>query len=582
MQKLLAYKPEPFPELDTETGQNGFYSMTGAGDTHREGDDALEYMTDEWPGEYPEDEFGRRRRPRVSAAGRRKTIRIPASRRSAMPRIKPPLSRAILPRRPFPTIAPPIVPIAFVPPWGRRSGFEPVQPWETPRPDDRYRADQAGPEGSGTPSASPPTEEPTSEYVRWVQECLNRTLGLNLPLDGVMGMKTRSAVRMFQERRGLAITGLVGPKTQAALNAACRDPSHAGESTYPAEISVPLFHTGLGEEAFVDFENPEYEEDLFLGKAIRKATHAVSHAARSVGKAAGGAARTAYKTARKGYQTASRYSRPPGLGAAIKFAGDVARGKNVGRAFRAAAKAGIADVRDRMRYAQVAASFVPGVGTGVAAALGAANALAAGRPITEAVIEAARAAVPGGPLAQAAFDVGVNLARGRSLSQASLAAARNRMPPGARAAFDTAVALAKGQSLQKAAWAGASHVLPKSPFAADALAFARRAASGRNLQLAALSPTGQRVYRQVRREIGELECEDQPEFEIPSADEMRIVEHELLLFNNQLAAGRDEELRNWFYGCTPCAKGWKICRKPIVPDDGSCKWIREHIYRCRC
>lgn len=79
------------------------------------------------------------------------------------------------------------------------------------------------------------------------------------------------------------------------------------------------------------------------------------------------------KYAKKVGKIAAHYSMPPWLGATIQFAGDVARGKNVARAFRAAAKAGIKDLRERMRYAQMVAPFVPGVGTGVAA-LGAANA----------------------------------------------------------------------------------------------------------------------------------------------------------------------------------------------------------------
>ena len=57
-------------------------------------------------------------------------------------------------------------------------------------------------------------------YIRWLQAALNRILGLNLVVDGVMGTQTRSAVRTFQQRRGLAADGVVGPRTEAALIAA--------------------------------------------------------------------------------------------------------------------------------------------------------------------------------------------------------------------------------------------------------------------------------------------------------------------------------------------------------------------------
>ena len=83
-------------------------------------------------------------------------------------------------------------------------------------------------------------------------------------------------------------------------------------------------------------------------------------------------------------------------------------------------------MRDQLKLAEMVAPFVPGIGTGVAAALGAANALAAGRPITEAVLAAARGALPGGAIAQAAFDVALNLAKGKNIAEAALAAARDR------------------------------------------------------------------------------------------------------------------------------------------------------------
>ena len=64
----------------------------------------------------------------------------------------------------------------------------------------------------------------------------------------------------------------------------------------------------------------------------------------------------------------------------------VARGERIDRVFRKLGQAGIADVRERLKIAEMVAPFIPGVGTGVAAALGAANALASVTPITEAVL----------------------------------------------------------------------------------------------------------------------------------------------------------------------------------------------------
>ena len=84
--------------------------------------------------------------------------------------------------------------------------------------------DVSGPVGA--PIGGAPFEpEPsglTSEYARWVQSCLNQVMGLRLAVNGIMNAQTRSAIRGFQERRGLRIDGLVGPDTERAIAEACR------------------------------------------------------------------------------------------------------------------------------------------------------------------------------------------------------------------------------------------------------------------------------------------------------------------------------------------------------------------------
>ena len=58
------------------------------------------------------------------------------------------------------------------------------------------------------------------DYIKWVQQALNRIMGLRLAVDGISGTQTRSAVRSFQQQRGLAVDGIVGPQTEQALIAA--------------------------------------------------------------------------------------------------------------------------------------------------------------------------------------------------------------------------------------------------------------------------------------------------------------------------------------------------------------------------
>jgi alkaline phosphatase D len=51
------------------------------------------------------------------------------------------------------------------------------------------------------------------QYIRRMQQALNRKLGLQLPLDGVMGFRTRRAIRNFQLQRGLPADGIVRSDT---------------------------------------------------------------------------------------------------------------------------------------------------------------------------------------------------------------------------------------------------------------------------------------------------------------------------------------------------------------------------------
>ncbi len=246
----------------------------------------------------------------------------------------------------------------------------------------------------------------------------------------------------------------------------------------------------------------QYDPDMeyFLGKLIKSAGRAVGSVARTVSKVADtvGKIPVLGDVARFGIGAARLAYGPYAI--AIDAGSRLARGENLGKALKGAVGGQIDAVRDRLKLAEMVAPFVPGIGTGVAAALGAANALAAGRPITEAVLAAARSALPGGAIAQVAFNSALNLAKGKNIGEAALAAVRDKLPnnPAVRAAFDGAVALGQGKRLQDAAYAAAGRILPPSPYAADALRFVQGVANGQNIQNAALSVAGKRVIGQVR------------------------------------------------------------------------------------
>jgi GH25 family lysozyme M1 (1,4-beta-N-acetylmuramidase) len=304
--------------------------------------------------------------------------------------------------------------------------------------------------------------------------------------------------------------------------------------------SPELFNQGLPSFEYLLYMEDE-ELDHFLGSVV----HSLAKTAGGVAKAAGGVVKTVGKglsavdkvipmsiltsglswtpagmaaRAALGAAQASASGKNVLQGAVRSLAGTpvtrfyvdtamaAARGENVLKAMEKAAQGQIGDLRQSLQFAAMVAPFVPGLGTGVAAALGAANALAAGQPITEALISAARSAIPGGAVAQFAFDTAVNMAKGKNIGESLLTSARAQVPggPAVQAAFDAGLALAKGKNIQDAAFAAAGRLLPPSPYAADALSFVQKVASGQNIQRAALSTAGNVILNKIEQQAGPI------------------------------------------------------------------------------
>jgi hypothetical protein len=178
--------------------------------------------------------------------------------------------------------------------------------------------------------------------------------------------------------------------------------------------------------------------------------------------------------------------------APMNAAVSVAQGERLDRVATQAFQTHLKAAKTLAPYVQTVVSVVPGLGTGLSAAIGGALALASGARIDQAMLAAARSALPGGALAQAAFDVALaaaqgkpveavllnalpvspaakdalvrgakaarQLAEGKSIDKVLVANALDLLPPQARAAAQVGVALAQGQALQ--AVAGAASQLP--------------------------------------------------------------------------------------------------------------------------
>jgi murein L,D-transpeptidase YcbB/YkuD len=76
-----------------------------------------------------------------------------------------------------------------------------------------------GPKTWAALPVAPPTVQmgDEGEYVRRVQQALNRTDEVAIDMDGIYGQRTWEAVRSFQRLHNLDADGIVGPKTWTAL-----------------------------------------------------------------------------------------------------------------------------------------------------------------------------------------------------------------------------------------------------------------------------------------------------------------------------------------------------------------------------
>lgn len=129
-------------------------------------------------------------------------------------------------------------------------------------------------------------------------------------------------------------------------------------------------------------------------------------------------------------------------------------------------KSSVAAVQEIAPYATTVLSLMPGVGTGIAGALGTALAVAGGMPIDKALLDGFTKAMPMGGAAKGLFTVTVAAVSGDNVIKATSSAALDvlDLPPQARQAvqsgLNVAYAAAKGDNIPKAALDEAESNLP--------------------------------------------------------------------------------------------------------------------------
>ena len=106
----------------------------------------------------------------------------------------------------------------------------------------------------------------------------------------------------------------------------------------------------------------------------------------------------------------------------FKITQQVLEGGNISKVALGNLKQALGSVKALAPYVQTVISFVPGVGTGVSAAIGAGLALAEGQSITEAMMQGVKGSLPGGPAAQMAFNVAKAAIERKPLDQIAISA----------------------------------------------------------------------------------------------------------------------------------------------------------------
>ncbi len=206
-----------------------------------------------------------------------------------------------------------------------------------------------------------------------------------------------------------------------------------------------------------------------VAKGVKKATGSVERFTRSAANAAGHGAHTLTKATNKITGEVTDLARKVPVvgkplaavtGAALeplRVATAVASGRRIDKAVVDSFRRSVQQAKTLAPYAQLVVAAVPGIGTGLSAAMAGGLALAEGRSINDAAVAATRAAVPGGPLAVAAFDAAVAVGSGKGIDDAAVEAAVSAAAPDPasrarlKAALSVAGGVTQGKPLDKVA-----------------------------------------------------------------------------------------------------------------------------------
>ncbi len=149
-------------------------------------------------------------------------------------------------------------------------------------------------------------------------------------------------------------------------------------------------------------------------------------------------------------------------------------------------------------------SYVPVFGTAVAFAINGGVALAQGKPLDEAMLEAVGGSLPGQPVSGMAFSVGVGIAQGKRIDEIAIGALPipEEMKTVLSVAADIVYGLATGEHITQIMYDEIIGKLP--PEAHQAMAMAKRIANGEHIPSVVLTEAERLIVQRVREEAARI------------------------------------------------------------------------------
>ncbi|MBV9182159.1 MAG: peptidoglycan-binding protein [Acidobacteria bacterium] len=126
---------------------------------------------------------------------------------------------------------------------------------------------------------TPPTisEGASGPTVRWAQYLLvRRTLSYE-QIDGIFGPVTKTAVEQFQQEAHLAVDGIVGPATWAALGGDGPEPPTLSEGSHGTAVERLQTVLNEGRGDFAPSSNPVLTVDGDYGPQTATAVRGTQH-----------------------------------------------------------------------------------------------------------------------------------------------------------------------------------------------------------------------------------------------------------------------------------------------------------------